>query len=332
MTQALDALLPRPPGWPGWPRAALLVGVVLGLGWGYRVQGQAQERRQFQMEARAAREEIARGFQGFARALETLEHRLPADREIDRAIWDAALAEPPPLIHPPGLAKFQYVQRVPSADRARVEADLAREGTAHPRFWGLDGAPRPEGSSDFFPIRHLEPWNPQAAGFDVACRPGFLEEVVQPALQARGVVLARRIRPVEDPAHPLVGVSLAHPRPDSGRPLAGFVCCLVRVPDLLAELRRNRHPALEVEVYEGDRPDPDQLLFTERPARVAGLADPGFRHQDAATVRILGLDWHVVVTAGSGWTLPRAPAAALPWFALGGLLIWVTLKLGRPPA
>jgi len=289
----------------------------------------AQHRQRFQSLADIAMEQTSQQLRNDIALLHGLAALFHASTSVEREDFRAYVLTLGLEQNFPGVAAVGFLPDVTAADIPELAARAAREGIP-----GFDTpAPvRPMGER-LAPVWYVEPFsglNVRLTGRDFLADPVLAEALGQ----ARRSGLAAMSGPVrlvrEWPREQPPSVVLFYPvyrqhDPDvmSGRhnrAVTGFAFVVLQVPAMLAG--KGEKLGVDLEVFDGPRPDPTRLLFDEDGHRLADGGYPGRFAEHVDTLVFAQRTW--TLYAGS---LPAFEAGAdfLPVYILAGAGVLNTL-------
>ncbi len=175
-----------------------------------------------------------------------LRHLFIASNRVTRA--EFAIAAQDLLDHHPGFAALEWVPVFPEAERANLEAEVARELGKPFQFTARDATGklvRAPNANEHLPILYVEPLggNEPALGYDLAFGP--TTEVLDQARDTGSMVSSRRVKLVQETGTKREGIIFIWPvfrhTNESQDKLLGYVQGVVRTSDLFDTLYRQRN-------------------------------------------------------------------------------------------
>jgi diguanylate cyclase (GGDEF)-like protein len=236
----------------------------------------------------------------------------------------------------PGIRGVGFSVLVSADEKAEHVARVRQEGFPAYDIW-------PEGEREFYaPVVYVEPFdgrNLRTLGYDTARQP--VRWAAAERARDQGVAaLSGKVLLKQDTAAdvepgallflPVYGPGAPHDtRAERRANLLGWAFAAVRTQDLMRDVLGTLDfgqlgSALQVDVYDGDRPSPDALLFALLPAAAGVAGGPALQ-----TVRRLdfgGRQWTLVLTAGAEFAA-RRPSEKAAVIAIGGGLGSLLLAL-----
>ena len=311
------------------PLIVLVVSLVLTVcsWWLLRVEARAADHGRFERLS----ERLTRGVVGrLEQAEQTLRSAralFEASQNVDRAAWRAFTRNLAPLTQQ-GLLGVGYVERVPRADLNLFIENVRQDGV--PDFAVRTSGGRPE----LYIVTYIEPQqdNSRSLGLDIATDDNR-RQTAEWAMRTGQATLTRRLALVQDPLK-RPGFLLLLPLYERGQPprnederrllLRGWTYAVLRIDSLVGGLVESTENQLDFEVFEGDTPTMESLMFDPD----AHLAR-GTPHEVTAT-DLAGRTFNSVVPLdiyGRRWTLR---VSTRPEFDLAGRrqLSWVVLGTG----
>jgi PAS domain S-box-containing protein len=166
------------------PVVIILMGMLLiaVLFWEGRKTALENLHKQFSVDAATRAQIITDALQAHLIDLESLHRLYHASEQVDRRQFNKFVA--PTLKTRPGVQAFEWIPRVPYAERARFEAEARRDGLRGYQFYQLDvqGNHVPvEPREYYYPVYYVEPLagNEPAVGFDLGSNPARLAALDQ---------------------------------------------------------------------------------------------------------------------------------------------------------
>jgi signal transduction histidine kinase len=225
----------------------------------------------------------------------------------------------------PGVQGIAFAPRVPSPDKERLIAAMVQQGDEHFRIWPTSEA------ADFYPVLYIEPQSPRnemAVGYDMqteAMRRAAMERARDTGDTAASgkVTLAQE---TEFPKQP--GFLIYCPVYQGGvtpetveerrKQLQGFAFGVFRATDLFASLFQDETMGTELEIFDGTRTDPADLLFRSA-EKTTGNVPFRKTFEEIASLDICGRTWTARFFA--------QPAAEGAWIVLSLLFGGAILSL-----
>ncbi|MBP6507587.1 MAG: CHASE domain-containing protein [Opitutaceae bacterium] len=261
-----------------------------------------------------------------------LRHLFIGSEEVTRAEFAAAAGDI--LQHYSGITALEWVVIVPEDQRAKLEAEVARELGRPFQFVYRDAASRlvrAPAAAEHLPILYVEPMagNEAAFGYDLAFGPTL--DALQRARATGRMTTSPRVRLVQESSPEAAGLIFIWPvqlaRTPPGQ-IAGFVQGVFRAKDILEESYRLNQPltldALYVDPAEKD--PAHRVVYYRTPA----ASPAGGVYPSEAEFRA-GVFWESTLTLGDQrWTTLYRPQALWlqaqrqnhpVWWLLGGLII-----------
>lgn len=306
----------------------LLTLTLTGLGWRWssRQVGQRADER-FRYEADRAEQLVVRQMLSFERMLNGAAGLFIASAEVTRQDWHryvAALQLPEQF---PGVQAVGFIRWLPPEEKAAFEAQVRAEGFS-------DFAITPPGEREGHAVvAYVEPFegrNLRAFGYDLWSEP-VRRAALERARDTGGPALTGKILLVQETGTNVQpGIILAVPLYRPGLPadtgeqrraaLRGWAYVALRLGDLMAGLPGNANPELGFELFDGEQPAAEALLFAND--RELGPVPAAYQPSRTDTRRL--------AVAGHPWTLrlhtrpafDATSASRQPWLiAAGGLVI-----------
>ncbi len=333
-TRAAGSREPRHPA-AAW--VILLVSFVLtGLAWyisDTAVRKRASERFQFQSQAVA--DAIAKRMIDYEMALRGGAALFSASSDVSREEW-RVFSDRLQLHHNfPGIQGLGFSQMFAPAEKAALIAKIRAQGFP-------DFMVKPEGEREVYSsIVYLEPFdwrNQRAFGYDMFSEPTrraameLARDTGEPAISGRVILLQ------ETSKDPQYGFLMYMPVYRHGMPvntverrraaLAGFVYSPFRIKDLMRGILGADQGDIEFEIYDGDRPSGDSLLYNNS-------ATPNLRYRPDAerewlaglrSIPIAGRTWSIFLYARPGY-LSSAEESQPLMVAVGGVIVDILLFL-----
>jgi len=329
-------------------RRYLPIGVMLCLGIAFSLAWFGAERRHEDEATRASFERIAAD--RIAAVKEGVGTRLLWIRSLCAFLTVSEVSGPaefrefvqPFLLRYQGIQAFEWVPRIPDAERAAFEDSVRREGLAGFQITekGAEGRlVRGARRAEYFPVHFAEPraGNEAALGYDLASE-ATRGEALTRAGDSGELTATARLRLVQEPGEQF-GVLVLRPVYRRGAPtepaasrrgsLRGFVVGAFRAGDLVEEAYRNLAPrGVETWVYDTSAPRGERLLYS---SRSRGPADPALANGKeelpppgalclAESFEVGERRWLVVCTP-----TPAFLAARETWHPLGVLALGLAL-------
>lgn len=338
----LNRISPLPP--PVLAGVVLLASVAAtGFAWNLAntyVRTRAGDR--FQFETNGIETAIIRRMQSYEAMLRGGGGLFAATSGVSRGQWREYVAKLRIEDYFPGVLGVGFAKVIQPRDLAAHIASVRKEGFP-------DYTVHPEGKRDpYTSIILLEPFsgrNLRAFGFDM-----FQEPVRHAAMVAArdtgASAMSGKVRLVQetetDPQNgfliyvPVYRRGIAVDTPETRRTaLTGFVYSPFPVGDLMRGILGNRREEIGFELFDGDQPSADSLLYNSADDGTLRFGDPAARPEMSrlSTLHIAGHPWTLYFYSRSGVT-----AAADQWqplaVAAGGavidlLLFLICLRMGR---
>jgi len=248
----------------------------------------------------------------FENSLFGLSQLLIGSQEVTRA--EFALAAQAMRGRYPGISALEWVQIVPDAQRAEMEARVSRELGRKFEFISYQdgrGAIRSPATPDHYPILYVEPLagNEPALGFDLAFGPTTAD--LAWARSSGQMAVSQRIRVIQDPSLGSSSVILIWPvnRPTDSEPeFLGFVQGVFRLSDMLVgSLREQGGDAFDI-LWLDPRVEsgPARFLHYYSPDQVGEASPPSeqeFRagHYRKFKLNVGGRHWLALYRPNAGW-------------------------------
>ncbi|WP_343731835.1 CHASE domain-containing protein [Duganella sp.] len=309
------------------------LGVTAVLWHSARVDAEQDAQADFDGRVRELVNNLDQRMQTYVQVLYGVQGLFASSLQVDRDEFQTYLTGQDLNRHFPGVHGVGYMQLIGPHQLAAHQAIVRRGGFPDYQVF-------PPGQRAWYaPIVYIEPFsgsNRRAFGYDAASEPrrrAALEQARdsgQPAMSAR-IRLVQEGGAPEQAGFLVVLPVYNHPQPtgtlaERRAAISGWVYAPFRVGDLMAGLGGPRAAALDVEIYDGDRINPDELMHDSAPNASHGLR---FTRQQ-------------ISIASHRWTLRIAmlPSAAPArsdkaqqigglGLALSGLLAWLTWLLAR---
>jgi PAS domain S-box-containing protein len=267
------------------PVIIILAGMLLiaVLYWEGRKSAQENLEKQFAVDAATRASIIINALQTHLVDLEAVRRLYNASIQVDRREFTNFVT--PALKTRPGVQAFEWIPRVPQAERARFEADARREGLRGYQFYQL-GAQKNhvpvEPRQYYYPVYYVEPLagNEPAVGFDLGSHPGRLA-ALERARDTGQPTATERITLVQETGAQ-AGFLIYIPVYRQGRPTAtvaqrrlalqGFALGVFRAGDTIeAAIRLLPEKGLLMELLDLSAPPDERLLYRND-------REPGHRH------------------------------------------------------
>ena len=296
------------------------------------VERRAQER--FQSEVEESEFAIAKRMQEYELALWSGVALFNASASmVTREEWSAFVDTLDIDGYFPGLQGYGFALWTEPWERDAVEARVRTEG--YPQF-----AIKPAGErAHYTPIIYLEPMderNLRAFGYDMFSEP-TRRVAMERSRDTGQAAVSGRVTLVQETEEniqsgflmylPVYDINAPHDTVEQRRAaLLGFVYSPFRMDDLMQGILGRRTPALNFRIYDGERVDPDALLFDSQRAW-AGAAAASPRQPAYSAQSELQLP-------GRGWTVQYFSRASFEqdmasneprFIAIGGLIVDVLL-------
>jgi two-component system, cell cycle sensor histidine kinase and response regulator CckA len=263
--------------------------------------------KEFTVDAAMRAGMITNALQDHCLDLEGLQRFYHASSQVDRRQFNQFVA--PALKTRPGIQAFEWIPRVPRAERARFEAEARRDGLPSFQCYQLDakGNHIPvEPRAYYYPVYYVEPLagNEPAVGFDLGSNPARLAALDQ-ARDTGQPVATERITLVQETGTQ-AGFLILLPVYRQEMPLAsvaqrrlalqGFVLGVFRAGDTMEA---------------GTRLLPDTYLRSE----LLDLSAPSDKRLLARTAKE---SWHLHTAAWENWLVPAVSLGHEHSFTFGG--------------
>ncbi|EIC20757.1 bifunctional diguanylate cyclase/phosphodiesterase [Thiorhodovibrio frisius] len=236
----------------------------------------------------------------------------------------------------PGIQGIGFLLLIPDDEKDARVAAVHREG--FPQF-----QIHPEGERAFYAavlyIERFSGRNLRDFGYDMGSEPQRWEAATRARDQATAALSARVTLKQEDATDIQPGFVLFLPVYRADAPhdsvaerranLLGWVYSPLRMRDLMQDVLRPvqsdlAQPGLRLDVYAGERLEPQQRLFTSGPAQISPEANGSMRK--IQWVEFGGRQWSVAVTAAPWFEYALANDIAT-WIGLSGLTLSLLLAL-----
>ena len=297
--------------------ALMAIGILLTLGiwYPYSQEVRKADQHRFDLMAERVAANITERIGDQVQALEGMRGLYAASVSVERHEW-REYARSLKMADYPGALGFAFVRYVP---RERLGEFLAQtQADDAPDFTLTTSGNWP----DHFIIEFIEPLaaNPGVAGFDLASEPLRRQAAVE-AVNANQPTLSEPLTLLQDQTR-MAGFILLLPVFAHGAPLAtpgerwsalfGWVDIPLRIDDLLRGIAGTSELPIDVELFTGERPLPESLLYDVDGHQTRDLGDPGAGKHFASRSfhKLLPLE-----LGGRKWLLR---ASSLPEFAQGG--------------
>jgi diguanylate cyclase (GGDEF)-like protein/PAS domain S-box-containing protein len=251
---------------------------------------------------------VMRGLQGFFQGSAVVEYQ-------EFLAYSRALHATSDVAGLQGIAWVELVRREQLAEhQLKMRSQLPVDYSIHPA----------SDSDILAPIIYIEPLsgdNLAAVGLDIYQVPKA-REAAELARDSGDIVITRPIRLVQDSMRdPLPSFVMYLPVYRQGstpstvaarrEQIIGFVDIPFRVPDLMAGLRDEINPAIDLDIFDGDSADPSSVLFVTDPVSHAGRLQAG-ELQRHKTLTVGTRSWSMLMS-----TTPEFRAAiVVPWQSL----------------
>lgn len=202
----------------------------------------------------------------------------------------------------PGIEGVGFAQVVPASEKEAHVQEVRREG-----FPGYDI--KPPGERDIYSsIVYLEPFagrNLHAFGFDMYSE-ARRRAAMQQARDTNTAVITRKTRLVQEvEADVQAGFLMYLPLYRKGAPhetvvqrrenLVGWIYAPFRMKDMMRGLESLRTNELDVEIYDGDKPVPEALMYDSN--GILSGASHASRFRQTARLNISGHQWLIVTSS-----------------------------------
>lgn len=329
------------------PYVILFVSILATLAFSYSIfrSTVTETNIRFARLARQVDEEIRHRMERYENALRHVHSYFLASQYVSRAEFRTYVESMNLRENFPGIQGVGYTPRIAPAELHMHEQEVRATDFPDYHVWPTNKR------EDYFSILYLEPmdWrNKRAIGYDMFTDPSRREAMARARdtglPSASGIVTLVQETSVDTQPGFLVYVPLyAHgtnPQTVEERreSLIGFVYAAFRGGELFNRISRNYtvDRLIDVEVYSGNSPDPENLLYDSNPDSSAAQASGnGLRDSGLYTAK--------TEVAGRGWIIQVAPlpayqigfAKSIPWIVLlagllmSGLLFWVSRLAGK---
>lgn len=221
-----------------------------------------------------------------------------------------------------GIQGVGFSRAIPAELLASRERAVQAEGYPDYRV-------HPAGRRPFYSaIELLEPFNwrnRRAFGFDMYAEP-VRRAAMQQAMRTGRPSLSGKVELVQETKRGLQAGSLLYLPIRKGPQLLGWAYSPLRLTDLIGTaISGIDDPYIQnaaVMVYDGERPEPRQLLFDNRPRKPQRLS-----HMRYERMTVAGRPWLVGVEAGPELVAPNGLDREFWWSLLGGLAATTLLSL-----
>ncbi|NEX19291.1 EAL domain-containing protein [Thiorhodococcus mannitoliphagus] len=236
----------------------------------------------------------------------------------------------------PGIQGIGFLLLIPDDEKDARVAAVHREG--FPQF-----EIHPEGERAFYAavlyIERFSGRNLRDFGYDMAPEPRRWEAATRARDEDRAALSARVTLKQEDATDVQPGFVLFLPVYRANAPhdslaerranLLGWVYSPLRMHDLMQDVLRPvqsdlEQPGLRLDVYAGERPAPEQRLFTSGPARISPDSNGALRK--VQLVAFGGRQWSVAVTVAPFFKHDLS-SDSTTWIGLSGLTLSLLLAL-----
>ncbi|MBL8445787.1 MAG: diguanylate cyclase [Zoogloeaceae bacterium] len=162
----------------------------------------------------------------------------------------------------PGVAGLGFCRDLRPDEIPAHEAALRAEGQSNYRVWPSNPGDR------VMAVTYLEPENPQnlrVLGYDAASHPDRRAVMLTAEASGEPALSGKVSLQQGDAAHPRPGallfLGLNNPAGTQGRNFFGWVYGAFQMEDLILSVLGGRADGLRVQIFDGDRPSADALLF-----------------------------------------------------------------------
>lgn len=282
-----------------WMALAVLAGT---LGITFRVWTQARTsarqeiRAYFDFRARDALSRMTQRLATYEQVLRGVRGLIYASDRVSRREFSAYVASLRLEEHHPGIQGLGYAALVPRAKAGQHVEGIRREGFPGYTLW-------PMGDRDpLSAIIYLEPFsgrNLRAFGYDMFSEP-VRREAMARAWQTGATALSAKVTLVQETGQDVQSGFLMYlpvyaKGGEPGRNLEGWVYVPFRMADFMADVLGERAGDLDIEIYDGDVPGPDTLMYDRDPGHASLLPPPGLGSRQALVFG--GHRWTVAIRA-----------------------------------
>lgn len=318
------------------PLAVLVAGLLItGLLWNVVRQHAAQElRSEFDEEVKVIQTRIDERLDDYRDILSGATGLFDASRSVERSEFREYVNNLHLDRTYPGIQGVGFSLLIPARDKARRTEAIRREG--FPQF-----SIKPEGVRDpYSAIIYLEPFdwrNQRAFGYDMYSEP-IRREAMERARDTGAAALSGKVVLVQETAAdvqsgfllyaPVYRNGPSHETVEQRRSnLVGWVYEPFRMSNLMKQGVLGRYMGtltdeLDVEIYDGDTADAQNIMFDSAPARKAGQA----QFESTHTAQHFGRNWTLMVRSLPAFEA-RLRVSQSRTVAIGGILITLLLTL-----
>jgi PAS domain S-box-containing protein len=327
-------------------KAGLIAGVVLAVGLSATLAGwnsareasHAVGQREFEKRAAEVTFRLRHGFSDHESVLRAGAALFSTGAKVDREVWRRFVAGTDAGRRYPGMVALGYARRVSAERTAALESEVRRSGAPGYRVW-------PQGTEpERVPVvaSEPEPVNDDGLGFDILTEP-TRRRAIELARDTGQPALSGRLTLVRDREERKPGFIVYVPYYRAGAPkgtvarrrsaVDGYVFGAFRMDQALEPLLGQLPAGVDVAIYDGGQPDPDQAIIdsaTLRRALPAGR-EPLYRREQA--FELAQQLWTLRFSSRPEFELASAsqvPAAVAASGALLSLLLaGLVLAIGR---